>query len=104
MPSYLAEIAVHKYDNYMLVEEREYEDDNVKIFHMVYQDDRYVSIMPYSPYSTPSSSIFKLWIECGMPSSDKMGGKSDKHISDYYYRWLDKQVDRLLVEGMTDAL
>jgi len=92
------------YNGYHLVEEREYEEDNVKNFHLVYDGDRYVGVMPYSPYSTPPGAVFKMWIDCGMPSYEDMHGQTDKCIHRYYTQWLDRQIDKLLVEEMTDAL
>jgi hypothetical protein len=92
------------YKNFCLTEEREYEEDNVKNFHLVYEDEKYIGMMPYSPYSTPPGAVFKMWIDCGMPSSFEMDGQSDKSIHRYYTQWLDRQIDKLLVEEMTDAL
>jgi len=92
------------YKDYSLVEEKEYEEDNIKTFHLVYDGDKYVGMMPYSPYSRPSGAVFKMWIDCGRPSYEDMHGKNDKAIHRYYTQWLDRQIDKLLVEEMTDAL
>lgn len=98
------ETIVCSHKGFNLTEEKEYEEDNVKNYHYVYDGDKYLKMMPYSPYSTPRGAIFKMWIDCGLPSYEDMGGQSDKHIHAFYTRWLDKQIDKLLVEEMTDAL
>jgi hypothetical protein len=92
------------YGEYSLFMEREYEEDNVKNFYFVYRDSIYIGMMPSSPYSFVSSSDFQRWIDCGMPSRETMGGHHRSDLSKYYDIWLDNQLDKLLVQEMTDAL
>jgi hypothetical protein len=83
---------------------KDYEDDNVKIFHEVYDDDKYVCSFPYSPYGVPTQGLFARWIDAGMPSRELMGGHFREDHDNYYNKWLNNQIDKMLVEEMTDAL
>lgn len=84
---------------------KDYEEDNIKIFHEVHdRNNKYVCSFPYSPYGVPTPGVFCRWIDAGMPSREKMGGHFREDHDKYHSRWLDSQIDRLLVEGMTDAL
>lgn len=92
------------YGEYSLFMEREYEEDNIKNFHLVYKDSKYFCMMPSSPYSSVNSVDFQRWIDCGMPSREAMGGHHMHDLKRYYDIWLDNQLDKLLVQEMTDAL
>jgi hypothetical protein len=46
--------------------DHDYEDDNMKIFHIVEVNNKEVS-MDWSPYSTPSVEEFQTWVNLGMP-------------------------------------
>jgi hypothetical protein len=92
------------YGNFTLVKEREYEEDNIKNYFLVYENGKFLQMMPCSPYRSVSLSDFRKWIECGMPSRDQMNGHFGEDLDRYYNRWLDNQLDKLLIEEMTDAL
>jgi hypothetical protein len=94
----------YSYKGYSYSEDREYEEDNVKSMHSVYFNDTYCSHVPFSPYSSVGYSTFCAWIDMGMPTYNQMGGNTPKHHKSYYDKWLDNQIDRLLVQEMTDAL
>jgi len=54
---------------------KDYEDDNIKIFHDVEFDGSNANhgiselggSMDWSPYSTPSVAMFQLWVDLGFP-------------------------------------
>lgn len=84
--------------------EKDYEEDNVKIFHSFSTSDVNWGSFPYSPYSVVRYSIFCRWVDMGMPTREQMGGHHESDHVKYHNRWLDRQIDKLLVEEMTDAL
>lgn len=84
--------------------EKEYEEDNVKIFHFFKTSGASLGSFPLSPYSHTTYSMFCRWVDMGMPSREQMGGHHHSDHEKYYNKWLNNQIDKMLVEEMTDAL
>lgn len=85
---------------------KDIEEDNVKIFHDVYLIDRdmegvyhgkiKVTSMPMSPYCHVDMKIFRMWIDCGMPTSKEMGLIGNAQCEDIEKYYHDK-IDRILL-------
>lgn len=60
----------YEYKGYLYFQEKDYEEDNIKIFHTVVKGGHYLSF-DWSPYCTPSFEDFAAWIDLGMP--DRIG-------------------------------
>ena len=56
-----------KYKGFTYSQEKDYEPDNIKIFHTVVTPEGKEVSMDWSSYSTPSQSDFELWVEIGLP-------------------------------------
>lgn len=84
--------------------EKEYEEDNVKIFHLFSTKDKSWGSFPYSPYRHVPVSTFKNWVDMGMPTRDQLGGHFEENHVEYYNKWLDNQIDKMLVEEDGDAI
>lgn len=94
----------YTYKGYMYSEDPDYEEDNVKLMHSVFRGGQYFSHVPFSPYMYVSRELFCNWVDMGMPSYDDMGGNTREHHRLHHYKWMDSQIDKLLIEEMTDAL
>jgi len=84
------------YKGVQYLPEKDYEDDNIKIFHIVkvqmLQWDTETShrldmrtvfkeeSMDWSPYSTPSIEDFKLWVDLGRPNRIGIGPLNRKDL------------------------
>jgi hypothetical protein len=88
------------YDGYTYKEcvysyEKDYEDDNIKIFHevectffiwdtesgpMKHWKERKKMSMDWSPYSFPTQEDFNLWIDLGMPKRIGIGPLNSKDL------------------------
>ena len=95
---------VYSYNGVNYFYEKDYEEDNVKIFHSFSTDSIKWGSFPCSPYSHVSYSVFCRWVDMGMPTREQMGGHMMSDHVKYYDKWLNNQIDKLLVEEMTDAL
>jgi len=70
----------YEYKGYFYHQEKDYEDDNIKIFHVVVDpslqaraEGRSETTMDWSPYSTPTLEEFRLWVDLGMPGRTGAG-------------------------------
>lgn len=73
-----------EYKGYKYVPQKDYEEDNVKIFHDVITPDGKRTHIAWSPYSHPSSEDLKLWIDMGCPEGGLfgiLGGSNFTHES-----------------------
>jgi hypothetical protein len=95
---------VYSYKGINYFYEKDYEEDNIKIFHLIKSDSISLDSFPLSPYSHVSYSMFCKWVDMGMPSREQMGGHHHSDHEKYYNKWLNNQIDKMLVEEMTDAL
>jgi hypothetical protein len=95
---------VYSYNGVNYFYEKDYEEDNVKIFHFIKSDSIRLDSFPLSPYSHATYEIFCRWVDMGMPSREQMGGHHHSDHEKYYIKWLNNQIDKMLVEEMTDAL
>lgn len=95
---------IYSYNGIEYFYEKDYEEDNVKIFHSFRSGSVTFGSFPLSPYSHASYSMFCRWVDMGMPSREQMGGHHHSDHEKYYNNWLNNQIDRMLVEEMTDAL
>lgn len=95
---------VYTYNGVNYFFEKDYEEDNIKIFHFFSTSDIRCGSFPCSPYSTVHYSSFCRWVDMGMPTREDMGGHMLSDHVKYYNKWLSHQIDKLLVEEMTDAL
>jgi len=59
----------HTYKGVTYTPWKEYEDDNIKIFHDVETQTHAdgIDYMDWSPYSIPSVAMFQLWVDLGFP-------------------------------------
>ena len=60
-----------EYKGYVYCPEKEYEEDNVKIFHNVTTPDGKRTYVKMSPYSYMSISVFQKWIDLGCPANER---------------------------------
>lgn len=56
-----------EYKGFTYSQEKDYEPDNVKIFHTVTTPEGKQIPMDWSPYSTPSKNDFELYVDLGCP-------------------------------------
>lgn len=81
--------------------------ENCKIFHFVYEIEydmqgertgpkKQIGWMPMSPYCHPSYDEFSMWIECGMPSSEKMGLRGNAQTGDIK-KYYDSYISNILL-------
>lgn len=56
-----------EYKGFTYSQEKDYEPDNIKIFHSVKTPDGRVVSMDWSSYSTPTQNDFELFIDLGLP-------------------------------------
>lgn len=61
---------MYNYRGFKMIEEVDYEEDNIKRFHFVTTPDGRKVIMDWSSYSTPTEKNFQLWVDLGMPNRD----------------------------------
>lgn len=90
-----------EYKGYSYEPWKDYEEDNVKIFHEVYatKDDVKVQSndMPMSPYAEITHELFCMWIDCDMPSGKQMGLTGNAQVKDlkkYYWDYVDDLMDK----------
>lgn len=70
---------VFEYKGYQYCPEKDFEPDNVKIFHTVKTSDGEEVEMKLSPYEELTEENFKKWIDLGMPVAEK-GNLINKEI------------------------
>lgn len=90
---------MYKYKGWYYEVEAEYLEDNTKHYHLAIDEKFGVScMMPVSPYMTQPipETVFKMWIDMGMPDRDKMGGTSPDHYKRYYDKWALEQLEKAL--------
>jgi len=67
----------YEYKGVRYLPDYDYEDDNMKIFHMVELDQptggQELVILDWSPYSTPTIEQFQTWVDLGMPGRTGSG-------------------------------
>lgn len=92
---------VYEYKGYYYNPWKEYEEDNVKIFHDVSIDTtegvRIASkSLPLSPYYHAGFTLFKNWIDMGQPSREQLGGHHREDHERYYQKWVSEQLEKEL--------
>lgn len=67
--------AGYSYKGFVYNVDREYEEDNIKLFHSVTTElpSRVNINLDWSPYSTPTVKDFELWIDLNMPKRVNSG-------------------------------
>ena len=92
----------YEYKGFYYDYEIEVEEDNRKILHDVSVIEngklKYFCHYPLSPYSHCTRELFERWIDMGMPSRFEMGGHHRENHEKYYDKWLNEQVDKVLLD------
>lgn len=86
---------LHCYKGFIYQLEVDYEEDNMKRFHLVNHPDwKSYKMMPASPYMTMTKEIFERWIDMGRPTREEMGGHHPEHHQAYYEKWALEQLEK----------
>lgn len=73
---------MYNYRGFKMIEEVDYEEDNIKRFHFVTTPDGREVIMDWSPYSTPTEKNFQLWVDLGLPNRDHLSIRGNAPLNE----------------------
>jgi len=98
----------YEYKGYRYEPTKDYEEDNIKIFHDVVDKNHFnwknmpLLHMDWSPYSYPTESQFRLWVELGRPARIGCGPLDHEDLISIAERTL-KNVAHILNEGVSNV-